>query len=409
MKKRYGWKFVIFMFLIGLMGCSREEAEGIEKEDAQKTEKLVLWSYYETKVQQDGLDKLTRKFNESQKKYEISWEYIPMAEFTKSLSFSHVPEEMPDLVLVDNPDMESLIKIGLLADITQDLEGKISVEEYYPEVWKSVEYQGSYYGVPFNCNSTAIIYNKRLFREYGIDEPVTWTDFKKAAAELTASEGKIRYGFAMSAVGGEQGAFQFMPWILATGADTEDLSDKKVKDAFSLIHHLLSDNSMPNDCLNWSQNDLTRSFVAGEVAMIENGPWAMPEIEKSGIEYGIFKLPAYATQAAVLGGENLAPVKGKNIEGAIAFIDFYNQKEIMEEICQITRNIPPKVELAESFRRNNPNYQVFIDQMKRGTSRSTVKNWKNVCRAISSSLNRMFGSDYTIEEVWKEYVSNLNQ
>lgn len=409
MKKRYGWKFLIFMFLMGLMGCGRGKIQEPKKEDIQKTEKLVLWSYYETKAQQEGLNKLIRKFNESQKEYEISWEYIPMAEFTKSLSFSHVPEELPDLVLVDNPDMESLIKIDLLADITGDLKGRISVEEYYPEVWKSVEYQGSYYGVPFSCNNAAIIYNKRMFQECGIKEPVTWTDFKEAAAELTCSREKTCYGFAMSAVGGEQGAFQFMPWILATGADTEDLTEKKVKDAFKLVHQLLSENNMPNDCLNWSQNDLTRSFVAGEVAMIENGPWALPEIEKSGIEYGIIKFPVYATQGVVLGGENLAAVNGKNIEGAIAFIDFYNQKDIMEEICQITRNIPPKMELAEIYGRNNPNYQVFIDQMEHGISRSTVKNWKSVCRAISSSLNRMFGSDYTIEEVWQGYVSDIEQ
>lgn len=166
---------------------------------------------------------------------------------------------------------------------------------------------------------------------------------------------------------------------------------------------------MPNDCLNWSQNDLTRSFVAGEVAMIENGPWALPEIEKSGIEYGIFKFPVYATQGVVLGGENLAAVNGKNIEGAVAFIDFYNQKEIMEEICQITHNIPPKMELAETFARNNPDYQVFVDQMELGISRSTVNNWKSVCRAISNSLNRMFGSDYKIEEVWRGYVSDVRQ
>ncbi len=409
MKKRYRWKFIIIMFLMGLAGCSREKTQEAEKEEVEKTEKLILWSYYETKVQQDGLDKLIRKFNEFQDEYEISWEYIPMAEFTKSLSFSHVPEELPDLVLVDNPDMESLIKIDLLADITESLNGRISVEEYYPEVWKSVEYQDRYYGVPFSCNNAAIIYNKRMFQEYGVKEPVTWTDFKEAAAAFHGSEDQTCYGFAMSAVGGEQGAFQFMPWILATGADTEDLADKKVKDAFSLIHQLLSENSMPNDCLNWSQNDLTRSFVAGEVAMIENGPWALPEIEKSGIEYGIFKFPVYATQGVVLGGENLAAVNGKNIEGAVAFIDFYNQKEIMEEICQITYNIPPKMELAETFARNNPDYQVFVDQMELGISRSTVNNWKSVCRAISNSLNRMFGSDYKIEEVWRGYVSDVRQ
>lgn len=405
MKKRYGWKFMIFLFMMGVMGCGTEKTEETCKEQAQEPEKLVLWSYYETRAQQEGLEKLVRRFNESQEKYEVSWEYIPMAEFTRSLCFSSSSDELPDLILADNPDMESLIKIGLLADITDNLEGRISVEEYYPEVWKSVEYQGSYYGVPFSCNNTAIIYNKRMFRDKNIQVPVTWSDFKKAAEKLTTKGTEDCYGFAMCALGGEQGAFQFMSWILATGADKENLTDQKVRDAFCLIDQLLSENCMPNDCLNWTQNDLTRSFVAGETAMIENGPWAIPEIERSGIEYGIFEFPVYATRGVVLGGENLAAVDGKNVDGAVAFIDYYNQKDIMEEICQVTRNIPPKMELAKDYGKNNPNYQVFINQMERGVSRGTVKNWKNVCRAISESLNQMFGSRYNVEDVWNQYVS----
>ena len=330
-----------------------------------------------------------------------------MADFTKKLTFSESRDDFPDLVLVDNPDMESLIKIGLLADLTESLEGKISKEEYYKEVWKSVEYQGRYYGVPFCCNNTAIIYNKQMFREKRLKVPATWSDFKHVALELTKGGSKAHYGFAMSAASGEQAAFQFMPWILSTGIDIEELSDERVMDAFLLIDQLLKDKSMPNDCMNWSQNDVTRSFLAGRVAMIENGPWALPEIENSGIDYGIFEIPAYACQGIVIGGENLVAVKGKNLEGAMAFIDYYNQEEVMQEICQITRNIPPKQELAKTFGEKNPDYQVFINQMERGISRSSINNWKSVCRAISESLNKMFGSEYHIQQIWHQYRSGL--
>lgn len=407
MKKRDAWKLFLLFLVMGLMGCggkANENPDRNEQEKEQRRQELTLWSYYETKAQREGLDKLVWDFNESQKDYWISWEYVPMSDFVKTLSFSQSGDKLPDLILADNPDMSSLIKVGLLADITGELE-ETADAEYYPEVWKFVEDNGHCYGVPFCCNNTAIIYNKQMFDEKNLEIPSTWDEFKKAAAALT-EEGS-HYGFAMSAVSGEQGAFQFMPWMLAAGAQTEDMADDNVIESFRLMDSVLKEKSMPNDCMNWSQNDLSRSFLAGEIAMMENGPWSLASLDESGIDYGIFRFPANVTTGVVLGGEVLAAVAGMNVEGAISFIDYYNRKGVMEDICQITGNIPPKTALAESFGEKNPNYQVFVEQMEYGICRKSVRDWKNVCNAISDSLNKIFGSEEDIEEIWEEYVDSI--
>lgn len=141
--------------------------------------------------------------------------------------------------------------------------------------------------------------------------------------------------------------------------------------------------------------------------MIQNGPWALQELEYSGIDYGVFELPVYACQAIVLGGENLTAVEGKNREGAVAFMDYYNQEQVMEEICQVALNIPPKRELAADFGEKNSDYQVFINQMEKGISNTSVNDWKNVCRAISDSLNKMFGSEYNMQQIWSQYKAEI--
>ncbi len=408
MRKRNVCKLLLLFFMMGLIGCGGNGNENQETEEhgkRQKREELTLWSYYETKAQQQGLDKLVRDFNESQENYQISWEYVPMADFVRNLSFSQSADNLPDIVLADNPDMGSLINVHLLADITEELENLVNKDDYYEEVWKSVENGGHYYGVPFCCNNTAIIYNKQMFRQKNLQIPETWDEFKKIAAALT-EEGKC-YGFAMSAVSGEQGVFQFMPWMLATGADLAQITDSKFKEAFQLMDDLLTEESMPNDCLNWSQNDLTTSFMAGEVAMIENGPWSLVALEESGMEYGIFQFPRNDTVGVVLGGENMAAIEGKNVKGAVSFINYYNRKEVMEEICRITGNIPPKPELAEHFGKENPMYQVFVEQMEHGICRKSVEDWKKVSNVISDSLNKIFGSNEEIDEIWQSYVQQL--
>lgn len=408
MKKRDVWKLCLLFLLMGLIGCgskAKENQNNNEQGQEQRRQELTLWSYYETKAQKEGLDKLIREFNDSQEKYWISWEYVPMADFVKTLSFVQSRNELPDIILADNPDMGSLIKVGLLADITGQLEETASAEDYYPEVWKFVEEQDRCYGVPFCCNNTAIIYNKQMFAEKNLEIPDTWDEFQKAASVLT-EEGSC-YGFAMSAVSGEQGAFQLMPWMLAAGAETENMADDNAIEAFRLINDLLEEKSMPNDCMNWSQNDLSRSFIEGEIAMMENGPWSLAALDESGIDYGIFQFPKNVTTGVVLGGEVLAAVAEMNVEGVVSFINYYNRKEVMEDICQITGNIPPKTKLAESFGEKNPNYKVFVEQMEHGVCRKSIKDWKKACSAISDSLNKMFGSEESTEEIWKEYVDSI--
>ena len=405
MKKRFFVNTILILFVLGITGCAKEPP----KEEKKQKQELLLWSYYETEAQKEGLDRLVNGFNNSQRIYQISWEYVPMVDFVKRLSIALSSDSLPDLVLLDNSDMESLIKSEMLEDITDPLQSRVFVDNYYKEVWDSVEYNGRYYGVPFGCNNTVIIYNRQMFRQAGVNVPVTWDEFRKAAKALTKTEGESHYGFAMSAFSGEQGASQFMPWIFATGATAENLADERAVAAFELLEDLLESGCMPHDCMNWSQNDLTRVFVERKVAMIENISGALPEIEASGIDYGIFSFPSYVTQGVVIGGESLAVIQGKDVDGAIAFMDYYNQEEVMEEISEIMWNIPPKKELAEAYAEKNEDMRAFVSQMEEGVSKASIPQWREVRSALSESLYQSFGSSNPAEEIWEEYLAKIEE
>lgn len=392
------------MLLFLFCGCSIHTGE---KEETPQREELVLWSYYETEAQHEGLDKLVAEFNASQWDYRLSWKYVPMSEFVKELTIAVSDSTLPDMVLVDNPDMTGLVNSGFLEDITEELGETISKKAYFEEVWTAVEFDERVYGVPFCCNNTAIIYNEKLLEEAGVTPPQTWEEFEMAAKELTIQGEDGRFGFVMSAAKGEQGASQFMPWILATGADKEHLEDEKTVEAFELLHRMIADGSMPNNCMNYSQTDIIRLFTEEKVAMMQNGSWALPEIEAAGMEYGICPLPVQKGQGVIIGGETLAVLKGKNVTGAAEFIEFYNQEDIMEEICKLTGNIAPIRLLAEGFCEENPKYSVFVSQMEYGINRNSIKNWKYICSVLSESLQQLFGSGWSETDIWYDYVQRI--
>lgn len=157
--------------------------------------------------------------------------------------------------------------------------------------------------------------------------------------------------------------------------------------------------SYVKDCINWSQNDVARKFISGESAMMENGPWVLPAVIKSNINYGIVRLPVDIKSVSVAGGENIGVIKNKNIEGALTFIDFYNQDEVMLKICKMSNALPPKLKLASRLAEKNPEYKVFVEQMATCISRSSYDFWPEVTDDLSKGLFQVVTGEITPEEV----------
>lgn len=361
------------------VGCQKQYTEKNEAKD--RREPLVIWSYFETGAQRDGLDRLMRGFNLSQTKYEAAWEYVPMTEFTKKLTMAYTEEALPDVAVIDNPNMPMCIKMGMFEDITEFLEKLEIKEHYYASCLETVTYEERMYGLPATCNNVALIYNKAFLEEAEIAPPKTWEELKTASAALTTDE---RYGFLMSVIEGEQGAFQLLPWIFSTGETKEEIGGAGTEKAFSFLNNLIGDGSMTGNCINLSQTDVARVFVNGDAAMMENGPWVFPMLEEAGIDYGVTLLPVDKKSSVIVGGENLGILKGKNLEGAKLFLEYYNQDRNMEEFCRKSCVLPPKT----GFENKVPsNMQVFQEQMKSAVVRSTIPNWNH----LSNALPLVFG------------------
>ena len=388
---------VIFAGL--LAGCSPGEAGPSDK---TSREPLLLWSYYEVDGQRKALDKLVSDFNSSQSRYTAEWKYVPMTEFSKRLAIGFTGKDLPDMVLIDNPDMKNYVDLGLFEDITEDLQQWADKRDYYPEVWKSVEYRGRIYGYPFSCNNLALFYNKDMLAESGLTPPETWGDFSSAARKLTKNN---TYGFAMSAIEGEQSAFQMVSWILSSGEKVDEIGGEKTERAFDLIRGLVESGAMDANCVNWSQTDLARKFAAGEVAMMENGPWVLSILKEAGVPYGITSFPGEASGRTVMGGENLGVVKGKNTEGAMAFLKFYSQDTIMMETALQSNTFPPRIALTEKNMGQDPDYRVFAAQMSACVSRVGFTNWK----AVSSSASRLTYQVIMNEKSPEEAAAELSE
>ena len=400
------WCGVITGMLL-LAGCGLtakvETEEQAVKETEEKNddgrEKIVIWSYYETQAQRQGMDELMRDFNQSQNVYQAEWEYIPMIGFNKSLSSAYTENDLPDMAILDNPDMPEMIQLGLFEEITEYVEDWKMEEEFYSSIVETVQHKGKYYGVPFNCNNTALIYNKQILADAGLIPPTTWEELRKTALALTTEE---RAGFLMCAIDSEQGAFQILSWLLAAGESPEELGSEETEEAFAFLQTMLEEGSLSPNCINLTQTDVAREFASGKAAMIQNGPWVYPILEEEGIDYGVVPIPGEVQGTAVVGGENIGVLKGKNLEGSMEFIRFCMEKENIVEFFSEANVLPGKMEYAKQVAEENENLKAFADQMTNAVTRTRIPHWSAVGDSLTDGFFSLVAGEKTPKEVAME-------
>lgn len=150
-------------------------------------------------------------------------------------------------------------------------------------------YRGTYYGAARSVNTLALFYDKDILDRAGLEVPATWDELRDTAKQLT--EGK-RYGLALSAGGAEDGVFQFTPFMWSNGGDETRLDGPQVVEALDYWKALLQDGSLSKSTVNWTQADVNDQFMAGNAAMMINGPWQVETLNSDeSLHWGIARIP----------------------------------------------------------------------------------------------------------------------
>lgn len=378
-------------------------ATAVTASAADKKE-VVIWDYFETDAQKQMMQSLIDEFNASQDEYEASHVYVPFADYEKQLTLGIASGELPDLVILDGCGMASFIQLGLFGDIS---DADINWDEYMEGPMESTMLDGKHYGIPFATNCTALFYNKDLFDAAGIDYPdenTTWDEFHEMAKALT-KDGVS--GFGNAATNTDEGTFQCLQWLYTAGGSYTDIEDGV--DAYKLMQEMIEDGSWTKECVNWTQSDVNNNFMAGNLAMQQNGPWQIPGIEANApdLNYGVTVLPkkdADSEQAtSILGGENMGVVNKDDTSGAEAFLKYYDQTDVMVDAMKQYGSYPPKTETAkDSYWTDDPIQKAFLTQIDTSIPRGPSAAWPSYSSAIQTGFQEVMTSAKTPEQAAKD-------
>ncbi|SCZ76342.1 sugar ABC transporter substrate-binding protein [Pseudobutyrivibrio xylanivorans] len=393
MKK--GLKLITLAMCMAITNTACGRSTSDVENTLDEKEQLLIWSYYETEAQANGLDKLTASFNKSQDKYQVSWEYVPMTEFDKKISRAYTEQELPDVVIIDNPDMKKFIQLDMFEDISEYASTLNLDTDYYEASVDTIKYNDKYYGVPFNSNNVCLIYRSDLLKAAGVTSPKTWDELSETA-KLLSKDGS--YGFLMSAMDSEQGSFQLLSWVMAASDSDTQLTREAISESYDYLAGLIKDGCMPADCLNYSQTDIARRFIEGDIAMMENGPWVFPMLDEAGISYGLSPMPMNKRNAVILGGENLGIIKGKNVEGSIEFIKYCMEQGGTERFCSDANLLPSRIKSANKIIVDNPKLEIISQQMNYAIPRTGIDGYSRISKQLPKSFADVVTGELTPDE-----------
>jgi multiple sugar transport system substrate-binding protein len=332
-----------------------------------------------------------RAFNESQDSIVVISTPIPWQEHEKKILTAILSGNPPDVVSQFVPVVKWASRLAL-TPLDEFIErDALDREIFFPALWEEMQWQGKTFALPVNSASYAFFYNKRLFREAGLDPegpPRTWDEVREFASVLTRRDERGRlagagflphYGNLHTAI---LRAWQEGARFTSDGGRRVNMTDPAVVRALEWCVELVGEQGL---------REVT-SFVAGfgmgeqhgflseKVAMMVLDMSFLNQIElhRPDLDYGVAMIPSqpgYPTASSAGSWWLAIPRGARHVEAAWEFMRFATQTEIqVREVLNTPENLFPANRMAAHdprFLRDEAT-EIFVRQMDYAHSPAVV-------------------------------------
>ena len=374
------------LLLLGA-GCARGP------EDESGTIRLSYWEKW-TGFEGEAIANVVKAFNEKpeREKDRIQVDLTTVSQIERKLLVATAGGDPPDVAGIYTFVLYSYAEKGALTDLTPMLqEVGIGREDYIPVYWDMCQHRDRMYALPTTPATIALHWNKRLFREAGLDPavpPRTIAELDEMAEKLTVwkngeevrrgpkpegSEWKLaQIGFLPQEPGWWSWSFGF--WFggsiwdgkdQVTIASPENVAGYEWVQSYTKKYGKQNIEKFTSGFGNFSSPQ--NAFLSGKVGMEIQGVWMHNFIEKyaPGMEWAAAPFPGLrADMPAVTNVEAdvIAIPKGaKHVKEAFKFIQYVNSREGMEILCSGHRKFSPLAEVSPGFTEMNPPGNPYLD------------------------------------------------
>ena len=278
---------------------------------------------------------------------------------------------LADIITFDAPNTAAYANSELLYDITD-----LISEEEQNKFFSLNMYEGKLYGLPIQESSAGFFYNKKIFRDAGIDvsaytaeNPWTFEQFKEVCARLK-SHGVTAVDMRIDATKDETAPYLLYPFIYAAGGSFVSAdgltaggyyNSAATAKGFQFIKDLIS-----AEYTSYAIG--ATDFFTGKVGMYLSSGWTIPDLDNkyrenfaSRDDWGLLPYPKDMVAASATGSWSYAITNNHHTDktAALELLKWMTSAESSEAITNATGMIPARKDVVKNYEAGSPEYTLL--------------------------------------------------
>ena len=327
------------------------------------------------------MPKIVDAFNASQSEHRATLQIVPATELVQKYGIAAAGGSAPEALSVDLIYTPAFAAAGQLTDITDWAKSLPYFDQLSPAHIAVGTFEDRLYALPFSAEASVLMWNKKLFREAGLDPekaPTTWAEIR-ADAEAVRALGNETYGFYFSGSCGGCNIFTFTPTIWATGGDIfEDdgrqasINSPVVREAIEFYRGMVMDGLVPAGAQTDAGANFFAAFANGNIGLASSGAFAIGALNNQypDLEYGVTFIPGKdGGWSSFAGGDNIVISQGVSdakVEAIKAFIEYAYTLDGQKALAQ-NGSLPVRGDIAkEALAGLDPRYMITAEAMLKG-------------------------------------------
>jgi ABC-type glycerol-3-phosphate transport system substrate-binding protein len=366
----------------GVAGAAVLGGAKVRRASAQEKVKLNVWKAPHNDGDQAFWNERLAQFMAENPTVEVEYRITPWATWEETYTAAFASDSPPDISYVVDSFYPKYADAGTLADLATLPGADLTKWQplFDPTIWNKSIRGGKTYGLPFLQAGISFVWNKKLFREAGLDPetpPKTWDELVEFAKKLTKSDGS-QWGYStMDDTTGEMLNFVTVPIVnyggeLSNADDTEWTANAEghVQGLQLQMDTIQKDKTAPPLGM-FVGHDIDKAFLDGKIAMqLSYSSFLIPLMKDyPDFEIGISMPPAGPANDFSLGGIGYWMMAEKSQHKAEAWklMEFLGSGPVMSDYANLTRLFHTRTDInpfegdpvMEGFAATQRNYMRF--------------------------------------------------
>jgi len=412
---------VILVATAALMTVFRPRPAGPSDRDAT-TVTLSFWgSYEEWGMWREIVD----LFHEDNPDVRVKLNYIPDG-YDDKIRLLLAADSAPDVMLIQDEPFPAYAGYGKFEDLTDRAYGPdVPVDwdaAFWPTAAESFKYKDRVMGVPIWGGNVLVYYNRKMFRDLGVEPPEddwTFDEFIAKGKELTRDldgDGHVdTFGFTLP------GWVYFLPWTWGFGAGylNDACTDWTFTGAEAVAATAFYQDLRFRHHISPSIQEIPSAiegamFMTGRVGMTCSGPWNSPGLKTANIDFDVVHIPFGPT------GRRFTRVtwdalcmfnQCRNKEAAWRFMKHCITYEAQAIVGKYVRSVPAVVEAKDAFMDpdNGWSEEKYIDALEYARMQPISRNWQAMDNVILPVYEQLLLDKMTPEEAVRQMAGEIRR